>query len=174
MTEEEKIAAEKKAEPINIAARNLRLLKRIILGKNKPTMFLRILCWFYLGWSLLMIIYYGAVILIISTSAIHDKQFDETGSKYFIVYTCLHIAAFAGIILIYRMKKLGFYLFSIPTLIMPFLHLLMTWNWRESISQKTNKIELVVFLFSIISIGLFAVNWKSLKLIKQKEDAHEE
>ena len=174
MTEEEKIAAEKKAEPINIVVRNLRLLKRIILGKKKPTMFLRILCWFYLGWSLLMIIYYGAVTLLIITSAINDKWFDAIGSKYFIVYSCLHITAFAGTILIWRMKKLGFYLFSIPTLIMPFLYLLMTWDWRESISEKTNKIEFVIFLFSIISIGLFAVNWKSLNLIKQKEDEYGE
>ena len=39
--EEEKIAAKKKAEPISIAAKNLRLLKRIILGKNKPSMFIK-------------------------------------------------------------------------------------------------------------------------------------
>jgi len=172
--EEEIIAAEKKAEPISIVARNLRLLKRIILGKNKPTMFLRILCWFYLGWSLLMIMYYGAVGLLISTSAIHDTAFEAIGGKYFFVYACLHALAFIGVVFIWRLKKIGFYIFSTPTFVMPFLYLLMTWNWREGLSEKSNKIELVIFLFSIISIGLFAVNWKSLNLIKKKEDIHEE
>ena len=172
--EKEKIAAEKTAQPISIVARNLRLLKRIILGKNKPPIFLRTLCWFFLGWSLLMIIYYGAVGLLIRTSAIHEAAFKEIGAKYFFIYTCLHALAFIGVVLMWRLKKIGFYIFSIPTFILPFLHLLMTWNWRESLSEKSNKIELVIFLFSIISIGLFAVNWKSLNLIKKKEETHEE
>ena len=91
--EEENIAAEKKTEPISILSRNLRLLKRIILGKNKPSMFLRILCWFYLGWSLLMTLYYGAVGLLISSSAIHDKAFEAIGGKYFL---CLCLFACIG------------------------------------------------------------------------------
>lgn len=172
--EEEKFAAEKKAEPISIVARNLRLLKRIILGKNKPSMFLRMLCWFYLGWSLLMIIYYGSVGLLISTSAIHDTVFETIGGKYFFVYSCFHALAFIGVVFMWRLKKIGFYIFSIPTFFMPFLYLLMTWNWREGLSEKSNKIELVIFLFSIISIGLFAFNWKSLNLIKKKEETPEE
>lgn len=172
--EKEKIAAEKKAEPISIAAKNLRLLKRLILGKNKPPMFLRILCWFYLGWSLLMIIYYGSVGLLLSSSAIHNAAFEAIGGKYFFVYTCLHALAFIGVVFMWRLKKISFYIYSIPTFVMPFLYLLMTWNWRESLSEKLNKIELVIFLFSIISIGLFAVNWKSLSLIKKKEDIPEE
>jgi hypothetical protein len=171
--EKEKIAAEKKAEPISIVVRNLRLLKRIILGKNKPSMFLRILCWFYLGWSLLMILYYGAVGLLIGTSAIHDTAFEAIGGKYFFVYACLHALAFIGVVFMWRLKKTGFYIFSIPTFFMPFLYLIMTWNWREGLSEKSNKIELVIFLFSIISIGIFAVNWKSLNLIKKKEETHE-
>jgi len=171
--EEEIIEAEKKAEPISIVARNLRLLKRIILGKNKPSMFLRILCWFYLGWSLLMIIYYGSVGLLISSSAIHDKAFEAIGGKYFFVYACLHALAFIGVVFMWRLKKIGFYIFSTPTFVMPFLYLLMTWDWREGLSEKSNKIELLIFLFSIISIGLFALNWKSLNLIKKKEYIHE-
>ncbi len=168
--EEKKIAEEKKAEPINIVARNLRLLKRIILGKNKPPHFLRILCWFYLGWSLLMTTYYGAVGLLIRSSAIHDSTLEAIGAKYFFVYACLHALAFIGVIFMWRLKNIGFYIFSTPTFVMPLLYLLMTWNWREGLSEKLNKIELIIFLFSIISMGLFAINWKSLNLIKKKED----
>tara|TARA_B110000285_G_scaffold188168_1_gene214253 strand:- start:192 stop:749 length:558 start_codon:yes stop_codon:yes gene_type:complete len=171
--EEEKRAAENREEPISIAAKNLRLLKRLILGKNKPPIFLRMLCWFYLGWSLLMIIYYGTVGLLISTSAIHNTVFEAIGGKYFFVYTCLHALAFIGVVFIWRLKKISFYIYSIPTFVMPFLYLLMTWSCKENLSEKLNKIELVIFLFSIISIGLFAVNWKSLNLIKKKEDIPE-
>ena len=171
--EEENIAAEKKTEPIRIVSRNLRLLKRIILGKNKPPLFLRFLGWFYLGWSVLMVIYYGTVGLLISTSAIHDATLESIGGKYFFVYACLHALAFLGAVFMWRLKKIGFYIFSIPTFIMPFLHLLMTWKWTESLSEKSNKIEPIILFFSIISIGLFAVNWKSLNLINKKEQAHE-
>jgi len=172
--EEEKIAEKKKAEPISIVARNLRILKRIILGKNKPPHFLRLLCWLYLGWSLLMVLYYGAVALLIRSSAIQDLALEAIGAKYFFVYGCLHALAFIGVIFMWRLKKIGFYLFSAPTFVMPFLHLLMSWSWKEGLSEKSNKIELIIFLFSIISIGLFAVNWKSLNLIKRKEHLHEE
>ena len=168
--EEENSEAEKNAEPISIVSRNLRLLKRIILGKNTPPLFLRILGWFYLGWSLLMIIYYGVVGLLINTSALHDTALESIGGKYFFVYACLHALAFVGVVFMWRLKKIGFYIFTIPTFIMPFLHVLMTWSWAETLSEKSDKIERIIFLFSIISIGLFAINWKSLNLINKKED----
>lgn len=168
--EEEKIAAEKKSEPINIATRNLRLLKRIVLGKKKPPLFLRILCWFNLAWSALMAAYYGLVGVLVATSFIHDKVFETIGAKYFFVYAGLHLIAFIGVVFIWRLKKLGFYLFSISTLVMPFLYLLMTWNWSENLAEKWNKIEPLILIFSVITIGLFAINWKSLNLIKKKDE----
>ena len=173
IAEEERLAKEKKSEPISIAARNLRLIKRIVLGKKKPPMFLRVLCWFNLGWSALMTFYYGIVGILLASDFIQDELLEAIGGKYFFVYSCLHIAAFIGTILIWRMKKLGFYLFSIPTFIMPFLFLIMTWKWSDGLDTKSSKIELVTFLFSIITIGLFAINWRSLNLIKKKEDEPE-
>lgn len=161
---------EKNTEPITILTKNLRLIKRLILGKKKPPIFIRFLCWFYLGWSLLMIMYFGSVGLLIGTSAIQDVVFEAIGQKYFFVYACLHVLAFIGVVLMWRLKKIGFYIYSIPTFIMPFLYLLMTWNWKDSLSEKSNKVELIIFLFSMISIGLFAINWNSLNLIKKKED----
>ena len=165
-----RIEEETITEPISIVSRNLRLLKRIILGENIPPLFLRILGWFYLGWSLLMILYYGAVGLLINTYAIHDTILESIGGKYFFVYACLHTLAFVGVVFMWRLKKIGFYIFTIPTFIMPFLHVLMTWSWAETLSEKSDKVERIIFLFSIISIGLFAINWKSLNLINKKED----
>ena len=161
---------EKKSEPISIAARNLRLLKRIVLGKKKPSRFLRILCWFNMGWSSLMIIYYSIVGLLIKTAFIHDNVLSTIGGKYFFVYALLHAFALLGTILIWRLKKIGFYIFSISTIIMPFLYLAMTWNLETELSDKTSKFEWIVLLFSITTIALFAINWKSLNLVKKKNE----
>jgi len=160
---------EKDIEPISIATRNFRLLKRVILGKKKPPLFLRVLCWINMTWSLLMVVYYGTVGILIVTSFMHDKVFEEIGGKYFFVYTCLHALAFIGAVLMWRLKKIGFYIFTIATGIMPFLYLLMTWEWTETLANKWNKIEPIILLFSLVTIGLFALNWKSLNLIKKKE-----
>jgi len=160
--EEERLALEKKSEPISIAARNLRLLKRIILGKKKPPMFLRVLCFINLGWGALMIIGFGIVTLLLGLSMLDESEVAPMDTKYFMVYTCLHIVAFVGVILMWRMKKLGFYLFSISTIIMPFLLFIMKHEWDKDFQ--------IILPFSLLAIGLFAINWKSLNLVKKKEE----
>ena len=67
------------------------------------------------------------------------------------------------------MKKLGFYLYSIPTIVMPFLLLIMTWKWIDDMATRSSKFEIITLLFSVATIGLFALNWKSLNLFKKKE-----
>ncbi len=163
--EEDKIAAEKKVEPISIAARNLRLLKRLVLGKNRPPLFLRVLCWINLAWGALMILGSGIIALLLGLSVMDETSVSPMDTKYFTVYTCLHIVAIIGTILIWRMKNTGFYLFSIPTLLMPFLLFIMKQEWDKDF--KT------ILPFSLVTIGLFALNWNSLNLIKKKDHTHE-
>jgi len=159
--EEQRIAKEKKSEPINIAARYLRLLKRIVLGKKKPPKFLRVLCYINLGWGALMITGFGIVTLLLGLAIMDESNLAPMDTKYFIVYTCLHIVSFIGTIFMWRMKKLGFYLFSASTIIMPFLLFIMKHKWDKDFK--------IILPFSLIAIGLFAFNWKTLNLIKKKE-----
>lgn len=163
MEENTKIETEEDKEAISIAKRNLRMLKRIALGRNKPPFFLRILCWANLGWSFLMVIYNFFIGIVMNISALKVQNFDSEitrmGGKYFFTYAVLHLIAMFGVLLIWRIKKSGFYIYTISTAIMPFLYLLMA---------RQIKIELTLLLFSALSIGLFALNWKQFA---KKEEA---
>lgn len=156
MTEETKQNnPEENKEAISIAKRNLRLFKRIALGKNKPPMFLRVLCWVNMGWSTLMLLYHLFIGVVMSVSAFKlsnfDDEIDAIGGKYFFTYALLHAIAIFGVILMWRLKKTGFYIFTGATALMPFLY---------SIMAKQLNIELTLLLFSAAAIGLFAINWK--------------
>lgn len=140
---------------ISILKRNLRLAKRLILGTKKPPFFLKIVSWVFLGWSLLMVIFNLFVSLtykIGNTFSREDYISRELWPKYFMTYSLLHLVALIGVILMYRKKLTGFYIFSIATILMPF--------WEYLIFQEKFKFEFTVFLFSIIAIALFAANWR--------------
>ena len=162
---EQRIAKEKKSEPISIAARCLRLLKRIVLGKKKPPMFLRVLCFINFGWGALMITGFGISTLLLGLAILEESTLYPMDTKYCAVYTCLHIVSFIGTIFMWRMKKLGFYLFSAATIIMPFLLFIMKQEWDRDFK--------IILPFSLLSIGLFAFNWKSLNLLKKKDEETE-
>ncbi len=140
---------------VSILKRNLRLAKRLILGKNKPPFFLRIVSWAFIIWSLLMTIYF------LFNSLFHkfgvtqenaDDNIDENTSKFFITYAFLHFIAMIGSILLYRKKLTGFYIFSITTILMPF--------WEYIILGEFSVFFLSTLIFSLASIILFAVNWR--------------
>jgi hypothetical protein len=140
---------------ISILKRNLRLAKRIILGTKKPPFFLKIVSWVFLGWSLLMVIFNLFVSLtykIGNTVSSKDYITHELWPKYFMTYSLLHLVALIGVILMYRKKLTGFYIFSIATICMPF--------WEYLIFQEKFKFEFTVLLFSIVAIALFGANWR--------------
>lgn len=140
---------------ISILKRNLRLAKRLILGTKKPPFFLKIVSWVFLGWSLLMVIFNLFVSLtykIGNTVSSEDYISHDLTPKYYMTYSLLHLVALIGVILMYRKKLTGFYIFTIATILMPF--------WEYLIKQEKFKFEFTVFLFSIIAITLFAVNWR--------------
>jgi hypothetical protein len=141
------------AREVSILKRNLRLLKRIVLGKNPPPVYLKVITWIFLGWSLAMIIAYLFMALTFKIgNAVTDTMslMDALTPKYFFTYALVHCAALVGTILMYRKKILGFYIFSIATILMPF--------W-EFIIKRTFQFHVYVFLFSLVSIGLFALHF---------------
>ncbi len=170
----EEVTPEKKENvtpEISILKRNLRLLKRIVLGKKTPPLFLRILCWANLGWSLLMILFYGFIGMLIAIQGdrIKEGAFEEVikgaGSNFFFSYALLHIIAIFGVILMWRKKKGGFYTYSIVTLLMPFWLMIIT---------RVVEFDFTTLIFSLVAIGLFALNWNSLNLKRPKADSKEE
>ena len=152
------------AREVSILKRNLRLLKRLTLGKKKPPVLLLYRCLGFLFWDLLMIIGFlfigfgGSVMDAFDSSS---NSMDELTPRYFYTYAVLHIVSLIGVILMYRRRLVGFYLFAGANILMPFWVYVITQNW---------KFEPWVLIFSVISIALFGLNWnKFIANIKKKE-----
>lgn len=91
------------------------------------------------------------------------KDSAELTPKYFYTYAVLHMVSLLGVILMYRKKLTGFYIFGVSNLLMPFWAMIIT---------KYMTINWYVVLFSVVSIGLFAINWSKFQAnVKKKEKA---
>lgn len=163
----ENIKDPNESKEVSILKRNLRLLKKIVLGKTPPPLYLKVLCWTFLVWSLVMVIGFMFMSLTFKIGhGLSDAQsnLDELSPKYFFTYALVHCAALIGVILMYRRKITGFYIFGIATLLMPF--------WEFAI-KRTFDFDLKVFLFSVISVGLFALHFYVFAPKKKQKDLAE-
>ncbi len=155
------------AREVSILKRNLRLLRRIVLGKEKPPFFLRILSLLFIGWDLVMTIVF-AFIPLVGTLFVDIFEGSELTAKDFYVYVVLHIISLVGVILMYRRRLFGFYLFAGSNIGMAIWFFIngdamdgtdsgsISWWW--------------VLTFSLVSILLFMLNWNKFKAnIKKKE-----
>lgn len=146
---------------ISIIMRNLRLIKRMILGKKNPSLFLRIICIASFIWSLIVILALLGVLFLIYVSPEAPVLEDLNGlsNRFYISYAGLHGLAILGTILIWRKKLMGFYLFSIVSLLMPF--------WI-SFFLPVFSFNFYWLVPSVTFIALFGLNWLAFK--KQEEE----
>lgn len=139
---------------ISIIMRNLRLIKRLIFGKKSPSLFLRVIAIVAMSWSLLIILaLLGLLFLLYFTPEVGVLD-DLSGisDRFYISYIGLHFLAILGVILMWRTKLIGFYIFTLVNLLTPF--------WISFF--------LPVFSFnpywlipSLLFILLFGLNWKT-------------
>lgn len=148
---------------VSMIKRNLRLLKRILLGKKAPSLFLKTLCFIFLAWDFLMII---GFVFIGFANQIGDfmggeeqKIAPELLIKYFFTYAILHFVSLFGVFGMWRKNVIGFYMFTLANLIMPFWYFFITGYWE---------FQVWILGFSAISVVLFAINWKAFN--KKKKD----
>jgi len=107
---------------ISIIMQNLRLLKRLILGRKNPSLFLRVISLVAIGWSLLVVIAFSGVLFLLYVSpevGVLD-DLNEISDRFYISYIGLHLIAILGVILMWREKLTGFYLFATVNFLMPF------------------------------------------------------
>lgn len=132
------------------------LAKRIILGKNKPSAFLRFLCWFSIIWDVLLALYMLAtavVILIGGAQFGENSMLQDFTTKFCFTYAILHGVSLLAGILLYRQKKFGFWLYLISNVglvVSTFIFL------------DTLKADYVQITFTLIMIGLFGSQWRKL------------
>jgi hypothetical protein len=90
------------------------LIRRMILGKKKPPFILRWLCTATFVWSsfflLLSLIFmlFGDMV----TKGESFRDFKEAGATFFLIYSIINGATLFGAILMWRLKKTGFYLYA--------------------------------------------------------------
>jgi hypothetical protein len=139
---------------ISILKRNLRLLKRMALGKKTPPMFLKIVCYIFLAWDFLMILFFtlaGVFKSVLGLMQTETMSGPEITSKYLFTYALLHGVSLLGVLFAWRKKVIGFYIFAVANILMPFWYFFIT---------KDFQFETKAFIFSLIAISLFAVNWR--------------
>lgn len=149
---------------VSMIKRNLKLLKRILLGKKQPSLYLKILCFIFLAWDFLMM--FGFVFI-----GFANKLGDFMGGggqkispdlliKYFFTYSLLHVVSFFGVLGMWRKNAIGFYMFLIVNLLMPFWYFFITGIWE---------FQIWVLGFSLVSSILFALNWKAFNHKKREK-----
>ncbi len=138
---------------ISILKRNLRLVKRIIFGKINPPLFLRIIAIASILWSLLVIlVLLGLLFLITFTPDVAVlEDLGMLDHRFYISYIGLHFVSILGVILMWRRKSIGFYLYTVAGFLIPF------WN---SFFLPTFELNYALLSISAVFILLFAINWR--------------
>lgn len=141
---------------MNNQAKSTRLAKRLLLGKQKPNKFMILLTWFSIGWSTLCCIFFllaGIYALIDYNQLKSMDAFKDFTPKYCFLIATLHGLTILSVLIMYRMKSLGFYIYtsiSIVMLMMPFFLLNIT------------KFSFLPFIFTFVMIGLYATQLKKM------------
>ena len=134
----------------------VRLVKRVILGKNKPPVIIRALAWFTMVWSFILAILSA---LLAVYALIHEDRMNKIeginglGFNFFISYAILHLLAIFSGVLLYRMKKFGFYLFAACSVLISILPYTMI---------SGVGFEPLMLIFGLIFLGLWATQFKKL------------
>jgi len=133
-----------------------KIAKSVILGKNKPTLILRFLCWFTIIWDGVLMLYFmgSGLVFWISKVSFEDHPLLHGFTKeYCFTLAIIHFISLFAAILMYRLKKNGFYIYivaNISLVVAPFYYL-------ESI-----QVDYIVVVFTLAMIGLFASQFKKL------------
>lgn len=131
-------------------------VKKIILGKNKPAPILRFLCWFTIIWDILITVYMagsGLVFLMESQSFSNNELLKDFNQEFCFTYAFIHGISLLSAILMYRMKRIGFFVYAIANSAMLITLFMYVERFRS---------DYITVTFSLIMIGLFATRAKKM------------
>ncbi|MFT7155907.1 MAG: hypothetical protein ACI8Q1_000911, partial [Parvicella sp.] len=86
---------------VSILKRNLKLLKRLALGRKTPPLFLKIVCYIFLAWDILMILFFslsGVFKSVLGLMQSETASGPEITSKYLFTYALLHGVSLLGVL----------------------------------------------------------------------------
>ena len=113
----------------------MQFFKRIALGKEAPSKYLRVLCWINITWSFLMIlcllffVFLSNTELKLQTKGILSYFVLEMNALPFIIWGCFHALIIFSVVLIWRKKIYGLIIYCMasiaPTFYLYFLDVSM-------------------------------------------------
>jgi hypothetical protein len=165
MSTEENIQAssanENEAKEVSLLKQNLKYIVKLLLGKTTPPFLLKWLCYFFLAWDTLMIVFWmiiaiGKSIMNLGAGYVKFVNFGYT-------FAFLHFISIIGVLLLWRKKLTGFYIFTASNITM----IIVTFFVSNSVSS----LEIIAVFFTFISIGLFALNWNKFDYVIRKKEA---
>jgi len=133
-----------------------KIAKRIILGKHKPAPILRFLCWFTLVWDTIIALYMagsGVVFMIKNIDFSSHSILKDFNQEFCFTYAFLHAVSLFSAILMYRMKRLGFFIYTGANIAM----LVTLFVYLEGFRS-----DYLIVAFTLLMIGLFATRLKKM------------
>lgn len=133
-----------------------KIAKKVVLGKNKPTPILRLLCWFTLIWDALVGLYMvtnGLLVSINGNSFSEESMLSDFTQQFSFTYAILHGVSLFSAILMYRLKKNGFILYCVANIAM----VVSTFIFVETLQASYIQIS-----FTLVMIGLFATQLRKM------------
>ena len=126
------------------------LAKKIILGKHKPAPILRFLCWFTLIWDTIIGVYMlgsGLVFMLKNETTSGYEFLKDFNQEFCFTYAFLHAISLFSAILMYRMKRIGFFIYTGANLAMLVTLFIYIKGFRS---------DYLIVTFTLLMIGLFA------------------
>ena len=149
------------SEETSTFAKTRRVLQKLILGTRRPPVFLRILSIIAMTWDILLILLFVVLALfsLLGEDVLMAYKLEKflESTRFLFTYAHLHLFSFLGVVLMWRRKMFGFYLYAFMNLLMPIITYLM-------LDDTPFPVESLIF--SGVMIGLFALN---IGVLKDKE-----
>ena len=136
--------------------KTVKIVKYLILGKHKPTPILRVLCWFTIIWDTLIAVYMagsGLLFLMESQSFSNNELLKDFNQEFCFTYSFIHGISLISAILMYRMKRTGFFIYVTANIAMLITLFIYIERFRS---------DYITVSFTLIMIGLFATRLKKM------------
>jgi hypothetical protein len=152
---------ENEAKEVSLLKQNLKYLLNLLLGKSTPPFLIKWLCYFFLAWDTLLIIFW--IIIAVGKSIMNLGAGYVKFVNFGYTFAFLHFISIIGVLLLWRKKLTGFYIFTASNTTM----IIVTFFVSNSVSS----LEIIAVFFTFISIGLFALNWNKFDYVIRKKEA---
>ena len=132
------------------------IVKKIILGENKPTPILRFLCWFTIVWDTIILLYMvvsGLIFMIKIGDFSNNELLKDFNQEFCFTYAFVHGISLLSAILMYRMKRIGFFIYTATNIAMLVVLFIYIDGFRS---------DYLIVTFTLFMIGLFATRLKKM------------